>query len=120
MKIAKNSNILLVGLALLLSLVSFTGVSNRTPNEAVKTALVISDYGTDIRSITYKNALKDNSDAFTNYYEFAFTEALKHQGIKENTLYKTYIHKTLGIKTEQLHTKCFSLSAHQTLYNAIV
>jgi hypothetical protein len=120
MKHKKNSNILLVGLALLLSLVSFTGVVNHLPNETIKTALVVSNNSEDKSfSIQYQNASKDSSDSFTRYTAYSFTTFLNTYDLKAITVFKTYTFKTLSLNTKQLQTKLY-LSIQQRLYNDIV
>lgn len=121
MRLKKSSNILLLGLSLILSLVSFTGVTNNLPSEAIKTALVVSDYSDNKRfSISYQNAIKNNLSAFSKYSTQTFTEFQKDYNLKEITTFKAYTLKTLWLRAEQLHAKCFIISAHLTLYNDIV
>ena len=75
MKLTKNSNILLVGLALTLSLVSFTGTVSHLPSETIKTAIVVSDYGDDTRfAISYQNAIKNHAASFIIFIAFTFAE----------------------------------------------
>ncbi len=119
MKLTKNSNLLFVALALVLSLVSFTRVSNHTPKEAIKIALVVNDYSEDICfAISYQNAIKIDTNAFLSFSVFSFIELQKNYSLKVISTFKTYTYQTLGLSTEQQQTK-FALSTHQTLYNSI-
>ena len=119
MKLTKNSNLLLVGLALILSLVSFTRLYNNTLSEATKTALVISDPGIDTRfSIKYHNAV-NTSITFTWYHSFSFTKFQSYYMLIDTTIFKNYTQQTLGLRAELIHSKHYNLSSHQTLYNNI-
>ncbi len=120
MKLTKNSNILLLGLSLILSIVSFTGVVSHLPTEATKSGLIVSDYSEDTRfSIKYQNA---NKDAFVSFLEFSNHSFIKFKNVydlKEIIAFKTYTNNTLSLREEQLQTKLYSF-AHKTLYYDIV
>ena len=119
MKLTKNSNLLFVALTLVLSLVSFTGASNHTPKESVKTALIVSDYRVNAWTfISYQKALKHHFDALTRYTASSFEQFQKTYNLKDSSAFKTYTNETLGLSTEQQQIK-FALSTHQILYNSI-
>ena len=120
MKLVKNKNILLIGLSLILSLVSFTGVANDLPKEAIKTALVVSNYNANARfSIPYQKAIKKTSDIYIKYSKYSFAKFQKNYNLRVITAFNNYTYRTLGHKTEQLFTKLYTSSIHQTLYNSI-
>ncbi|MFP4845393.1 hypothetical protein [Winogradskyella sp. PE311] len=121
MKLTKNSNVLLIGLSLILSLVAFTGVANQTPNEAIKTALVVGNHSNNISfSINYNKANKLTVVSSAKYTDYVFIEFQKNYSITAISAFKSYIYKTLGLRTSQLHTKGFTFSTHQIVYNDLV
>ena len=121
MKLSKHSNIIFVGLALILSLVSFSGVVNHLPSEVVKTALLVGDYNDNTRfAISYQNVIKDHTVSFTIFTAFTFAEFQNNYSLKALSAFKSYTYQTLGLSAAQLHTQHYALSTHQTLYNTIV
>ncbi|WP_144374460.1 hypothetical protein [Winogradskyella sp. PG-2] len=121
MKLAKNSNLILIGLSLILSLVSFTGVTNHLPREAIKTAFVIGDYNENTRfSISFKNVIKPRFNSFSEFSLHTFKEFLNYYDLKNSATFKIYIYKTLSVRADQLHTKHYSKSRYQTNYNSVV
>jgi len=99
MKLTKKNNILLVGLSLILSLVSFTSVASVSPNKIIKTALIISDYSKNKRfSIQYHNVNKIDFDGFIKFSVYTFTKFQNNYDLKANTAFKIYAKKHLGLK----------------------
>lgn len=121
MKLTKNSNILLIGLSLILSLVSFTGVADHVTREAIKTSIVIGDNSKDTRfSIQYQNVNKGSFISFSKFSSYSFIEFLNNYGLKEITAFKSYTHYIFRVRAEQLLAKLYIYSTNQTLYNDIV
>ncbi|EDP71978.1 hypothetical protein FBALC1_12792 [Flavobacteriales bacterium ALC-1] len=121
MKLIKKGNILLLGLSLILSLVSFTGVVNHLPNEAIKTALVVNGYCENTHcSIKFQNANKNVFTSICQFSNYSFLRFQNDYSLKEITALKAYTKHTNWLRVDQLHKKHYSSSILKTLYNSIV
>lgn len=117
MKLTKNSNSLFVGLALILSLVSFSGVTSYTPADNVKTTLVVDNKTPDLRrSIVFKNACKTPLVSTITFLVHHFKTFQYTEVSNECIAFKTYLTKTIGLKAYQLHTNIYPTTALKQLY----
>ncbi|WP_299124088.1 hypothetical protein [uncultured Winogradskyella sp.] len=121
MKLSKNINILFFGLTLVLSLVSFSGVTNNSPSEALKSALVISDKDEDTSfCFQFQDVDKIAFVSFFKYATYSFKTLKSTQDLHQKNSYSTYTAKNLWLRAKQLHTKFYPFTTHQTTYNNIV
>ena len=120
MKSLKNISILIYGLTLVLSLVSFSSGINQTHPKTFQTELVENHVVPNTRfSIQFQKINK--AIAFADYKKFTFFTFKNNQDLKNNTLFKSYSNKTLCIETELLQTKLYTFLNTKILYeDAIV
>jgi len=118
MRFLKNINFLFLGLTLVFSLVSFSGVANKQPTAITKTTFVVSNHCED--TSFYFQFKSDNKEGFFNYLtplSFSFSEFQNTYNLKESTTFKTYSNKILWFKAEKLQTQLYPLVIRKTLYN---
>ncbi|MEH6537639.1 MAG: hypothetical protein V7719_14665 [Psychroserpens sp.] len=117
----KNINILFYGLTLILSLVSFSVLTNPTPNEAVKTVLLVDEYHPETRfSIRFLKVENIVFVAFSNYFNHSFLTFKNIQDLKDNTSFEFYSNKTICIETKKLQTKLYTSFNTKILYEDFI
>ncbi|MCD2260153.1 hypothetical protein [Psychroserpens luteolus] len=117
----KNINVLFFGLTLVLSLVTFSSVAHNTPNESVRTALIVEDYQPETRfSIQFQKAKKILSFSFDIYYKFSFSNYKYTQNLNVQTLYKCYTNNAFFIRLEKLHTESYTPNNNKIVYNNFI
>ena len=121
MKFLKNINFLFLGLTLVFSLVSFSGIANNQPSAIIKIAMVATDSNEDTRfSLHFFNVYRDSNDGLSKYSDYSFTRFQNNYDIKEFTAIKSYSNNTLWLRAQKLHMVLYSFNAHKTHYNDIV
>ena len=117
MKSLKNINILVYGLTLVLSLVSFSSGINQTHPKTFQTELVENDVVPNTRfSIQFHKVNKAMCIAFIHHIKFSFFTFKTNQDLKNDTLFKSYSNKTFCIKTELLQAKLYTFLNTRILY----
>lgn len=121
MKSLKNINILVYGLTLVLSLVSFSSGINQTHPKTFQTELVENDVVPNARfSIQFHKVNKAMCIAFIHYIKFSFSTFKNDQNLKNNTLFKSYSNKSFCIETELHQTKRHTFLNTKILYEDVI
>ena len=121
MKPVRHANLLFVGLALILSLVSFSSGANQWQKEAVKTVLVIDAHQPELRlAIQFQKAKKTVLIAFINYFQHSFYILKYSEEVKNSTAFTFYSKHIIFFKDLKLQGKGFLIFNNKTPYQDFI
>ena len=121
MKLSKSVNVLFFGLTLVLTLVSYSGVTNQWPNKTTKTTLLFSDISRDSSfCFKFENLNIVTLNSLIRYSEYSFQMFKKSQNLKEKNSYLIYVSKSLWVRPERIQSIFHCFTKQKTPYISIV
>jgi len=117
----KNIKVFFYGLTLLLSLVSFSAITQNSTGTSISTVLVINELQPNTKfSIDYRKVKTIAFLVYSHFNNYAFQTFKNTQNLHQELLFKSYSNKTLCIKIELQKTKLYTSLNTKILYEDFI